>query len=266
MKNVVSRGVIGWVVIFLFAGTSSVLAEEISIVGTGSGTAILQAIGEAFHQRHPQVTISVPESIGSGGGIKAVGRNEYVLGRVARQIKENEKPYGLTLAPIAKTPIVFFVNTSVSVRNLSVQQVLDIYSGTITNWKDVGGDDARIRVITREEGDSSRGVLEESFPGFKEMTVTSRSKMTFSDPETEATVEDNAGAIAYGSYTNARNINANILTIEGKSAADADYPYVGMLALIFKEKNYTGNVKLFMEFATSAAAHDAIKDAGGIPF
>jgi phosphate transport system substrate-binding protein len=98
------------VVCLLFGFVSAALAEEITIVGTGSGTAILKAIGEAFSQENPGITITVPKSIGSGGGIKAIGRDEYLLGRVARGIKEKEKPYGLTYVSYAKMPIVFFVN------------------------------------------------------------------------------------------------------------------------------------------------------------
>lgn len=241
-------------------------AEEITIVGTGAGTAILKAVGEAFEQLNPGVSIVVPESIGSGGGIKAVGKDEYVIGRVARGIKESEQEYGLTMVPFAKIPIVFFVNTSVTVKELSIQQVLDMYSGKITNWSDVGGKDARIRVITREESDSSLSVLNSFFPGFKDITITPKSKTTFSDPETEEALQQYKGAIAYGTYANARNIDAHILTIESKSATDADYKYVGMLGLIFKQKNLTGTVKAFVDFATSDAAHDAIRSEGGTPY
>ncbi len=245
---------------------STVSAEEITIVGTGSSTAILKAIGEAFSHDNPGITIHVPESIGSGGGIKAVGKDKYVLGRVAREIKENEKPYGLTLVPVAKIPIVFFVNTSVSVQNLSIQQVLDIYSGKITNWKEVGGADAKIRVVRREDGDSSLEVLEKSFPGFEDITVTSKSKMTFNDHETIRTIEETTGAIAYGTYANASHASVNILEIDGKNATAPDYLYVGMLALIFKEKNYSGQIKTFVEFAASEAASEAIQETGGTPF
>lgn len=253
-------------VVWILGFISSALSEELTIVGTGSGTTILKAIGEAFSQRNPEITISVPKSIGSGGGIKAVGRDEYLLGRVAREIKEKEKPYGLTYIPYAKIPIVFFVHKSINVQNLSTQQILDIYSGKITNWKSVGGNDAKIRVVTREEGDSSLGVLLNLFPGFKDLTVTSKAKMTFSDPETEATVLKTPGAIAYGSYPNAKVIEVNVLKINEKSASDPDYPYVGTLGFVYKEKNYTGPVKKFVEFATFEAAHETIKEAGGIPF
>lgn len=246
-----------------FASAAS--SEEITIVGTGSGTAILKAIGEAFSQQHPEVTINLPESIGSGGGIKAVGRDEYLLGRVARGIKENEKPYELIYVPYTQMPVVFFTNKSVSVENLSTQQILDIYSGKITNWKEVGGNDANIRVVTREEGDSSLEVLLELLPGFKDITITAKAKTTFSDPETEETVLKTVNVIAYGSYPNAKVIDVNVLKIDGKSAADSDYPYVGTLGFVYKEKNYTGDLKKFVEFATSEAAHEVIKEAGGIP-
>lgn len=264
MKNL--RRTIVFIIICLMVATPGVFAEEITIVGTGSGTVILEAIGTAFTQQNPDVTISVPPSIGSGGGIKAVGRDENLLGRVARGIKEKEEPYGLTYVPYANMPIVFYVNTSVSVKDLSAQQIVDIYSGKISNWKEVGGEDARIRVVTREEGDSSLSVLLDLFPGFKDITITPKAKTTFSDPETEETVLNTANTIAYGSYPNVKVIDVNIVAIDGKSPADEDYPYVGPLGFVYKEANYTGNIKKFVEFALSEAAHEIIKEAGGIHY
>jgi phosphate transport system substrate-binding protein len=264
MKNV--KRLIALILLAAVCFATTALAEEITIVGTGSGTAILKAIGEAFSQQNPEITINIPPSIGSGGGIKAVGRDEYLLGRVARDIKEKEKPYGLTYVPYAKIPIVFFTNKSVTLENLSPQQVTDIYNGKTTNWKEVGGNDAKIRVVTREEGDSSLEVLLKLFPGFQDITITSKAKTTFSDPETEATVLKTTNVIAYGSYPNAKVIDVKVLTIDGKSPADPDYPYVGPLGFVYKEENYSGNIKKFVEFATSEAAHEVIAEAGGIPF
>lgn len=250
----------------VFGATFTIQAEDLTIVGTGNGMAILQVVGEAFTRMHPEITVIVPESIDSGGGIKAVGKDENVLGRVARKIKEKEEHYGLTYVPFAKIPTVFFVNTSVTIQKLSIQQVLDIYSGTITNWKDVGGNDAKIRVITREEGSSALKILKQTFPGFTDITVTDKSKITVSQAETVEAVERIKGSIAYGSLGNAQNADVTVIAIGDKTGSDSDYPYVGELALIYKEENYTGSVKKFVEFATSEAAHEAIKNAGGIPF
>ena len=250
----------------LFFISGHVMAEEITIVGTGSGSSVVKAVGSAFSKSNSEVTISIPKSIGSGGGIKAVGTDQSMIGRVARKIKDKEKHYGITYVPYAKNPIVFFINKSVGISDLTTQQICDIYSGKITNWKDVGSKDAKIRVIRREDGDSSLEVLQKSFPGFKDITLTSKSKTTYSDPKTCELAEKKPDAIAFGTYANARNYNVTILNIAGKTATRGDYPYVGVLALIFKEKNKTKNIKKFVDFATSRAAHDAIKKAGAIPF
>ena len=254
------------VMLTLLTGFSPVAAEEITIVGTGSGMSLLQAVGEAFSRANPGVKVVVPESIGSSGGIKSVGADKYKIGRVAREIKDTEKHYELTYLPFAKMPIVFFVNKSLGIKNLTPQQICDIYSGKIGNWKDVGGKDAPIRVIRREDGDSSLEVLLASFQGFSNITLTSRSKTTFTDQETLEITEKTEGTIAWGDYINTRNSAVDILTINGKSPTDADYPYTGTLALIFKEKNRTGDIAKFVEFAVSPATHDVIKGAGGLPF
>ena len=243
-----------------------VMGEEISIVGTGDGAVVLGAIANAFTQKNPGVTLLIPKSIGSGGGIKSVGQDKNIIGRVARAIKDKEKHYGLRYVPFARVPTVFFVNKSVGITDLTTGQVCDIYSGRVTNWKEVGGQDARIRIVRREDGDSSLKVLLKSFPGFKDMSITPRSKTTYSTPENTSLVENRADTIGFGPYDVTKNARVNILTINGKKATDPDYPSAGTLALIFKEKNYRGNIKKFVEFTTSAGAHDVIKGAGGMPF
>ena len=259
IKTLVAAVVIG------LAFSHPVMGEEISIVGTGDGVAVLKAIANAFTQENPGATVLIPKSIGSGGGIKSVGKDKNIIGRVARGIKDKEKHYGLRYVPFARVPTVFFVNKSVGITGLTTGQVCDIYSGRVTNWKEVGGKDARIRVVRREDGDSSLKVLLKSFPGFKDMSITPKSKIAYNTPENTSTVENRADTIGFGPYDVAKNANVDILTINGKKATDAGYPSAGTLALIFKEKNYQGNIKKFGEFATSANAHDAIKGAGGMP-
>lgn len=99
-----------------FIINSSAIAENITIVGTGSGSSILQSIGDVFCRNNLGVSIIVPKSIGSGGGIKAVGTDQSVMGRVARNIKDSEQPYGLTYFPYSKNPIVFFLNKAAGIK------------------------------------------------------------------------------------------------------------------------------------------------------
>lgn len=248
----------------VFFLTIPAMAEEITFVGSGSGTEILDDLGKAFAKANPDVKITAPKSIGSGGGIKAVGTEAAKIGRVARGIKDNEKSYGLTYLPIAKMPIVIMTHKAVGVKNLTSAQICDIFSGKVTNWKEVGGKEAAIRVIRREDGDSSLDVLLKSLPGFKGITLTAKSKTTLSDPETIEAVEKTAGTISFGTYPNVKVSDVTVLTIGGKSAASADYPYVGEFAFVFKEKSKTGNILKFIEYTASPAAHDVIKSAGGL--
>jgi phosphate transport system substrate-binding protein len=239
-------------------------AEEIVVVGTGSGAEIIKGIGQAFTKANAGVTISVPKSIGSGGGIKAVGTEEAKIGRIARKIKEKEKSYGLTYLPVARLPIVVMTHKGTGVKSLTPQQICDVYSGKITNWKEVGGKEGPIRVIRREDGDSSLEVLLNTLPGFKQITMTAKSKTTLSDPETIEATEKTAGAISFGPYSNAKGADVTVVTIGGKDPAAADYPYVGELALVFKDKNKTGNIGKFIDFLNTPPAKEAIKAAGGL--
>lgn len=253
------------VVVWMAYGVTPISAEEINIAGTGAGVSLFDALGKAFSKNNPNIIINVPKSIGSGGGIKAVGTDQTVIGRVSREIKDNEKEYQLTYLPFAKMPIVFFTHKGVGIKNLSPQQICSIYAGKVTNWKLVGGRDSDIRVVRREDGDSSLEVLLKSFPGFKDITITSKSKTTLNDQETRDAVQSKEGTIGFGTYDNTKGIDVITLTIDGKAPTVAAYPYYGTLALIFKEKNKTGNIAKFVDFVTSKAGREIIKEAGGLP-
>ena len=247
-------------------GGGAVAAEKIDIVGTGDGMGILKSLSSAFGELNPSVTVGVPDSIGSGGGIKSVGKGSYTLGRVARPIKDKEKHYGLEYQPIAKIPVVFYVNKSVRVTNLSAEQVVGIYSGKIKNWKEVGGKDAPIRVVRREDGDSSLSVLLKTFPGFKDLVMTERAKTATSTTESFATVEAKNGAIGFGPYSGAVVANVKVLAIGGMAPTDPAYPSVTTVALIYKPGSRTGNVAAFLDFTASTVGRDAIAMAYGVPY
>ena len=249
-----------------FSMSGLVMAEDIPVVGTGAGMSLLQALADAFNQKNPDAKITVPESIGSSGGIKSVGTDKAKIGRVSRGIKDNEKQYALKYLPFAKLPVVFFTHNTLPLKDISPQQACDIYSGKITNWKDIGGQDDSIRVIRRQDGDSSIEVLSESLQGFKDIKITEKSKTTFTDQETLSLAEEKVGTIAFGTYENARNYKVNIMSISGKKPTDQDYPYCSVLALIFKEENNSGTIKKFIEFVISQEACDIIKKAGGLPY
>ncbi len=241
------------------------LADDIVIPGTGDGVAILKALGASFTKKNPDVTVTIPDSIGSSGGIKAAGTGEAVLARVARDIKTKEQGYGLTQTPFARIPAVFFVNRSVSIDLLTGGQVAAIYSGQIKNWKDVGGPDAPIVVVAREETDSTLAVLRECLPHFADLKFASTALVETKSPLMLERVEKTEHAIGFGPYDLASKSNVKVLALDGRSALMADYPCVTTLSFVYKQEALTGANAAFVQFATSSAAALPIRVAGGLP-
>lgn len=241
-----------------------VFAEEVAIPGTGDGVDILTSIANAFTQE-TKIEVRVPKSIGSGGAIKAVGTGKAILGRVARGIKDDEKNYGLEYKAIFAVPTVIFVNNSVTITNLTEQQVLDIFSGKITNWKDVGGSDVPIVVIRREDTDSSLDNLKQTFPGFKDIVFAETSTLAEKTFIMVAQIVNRPDSIGFGPLDVAIANNIKPLSIDGRKPTDADYPYYGTIGLIYKPVNLDTVSKQFLDFASSEAVHDVIIKAGGRP-
>lgn len=254
------------IALVLPAGGIAVAADEIEIVGTGDGMNVLNVLGTAFSEMNPSVIIGVPDSIGSGGGIKAVGKGKYKLGRVARPIKAKEKHYGLEYRPFAKVPVVFYVNKGVGVRNLSAKQVNDIYAGKIRNWSAVGGKKMPIRVVRREDGDSSLEVLLKTFPGFATLKMTHKAKIAVSTAEGFSAVELKEGAIGFGPYSDAVVANVNILNIDNVAPTNPAYPSATTLALIYKSQSAKGHIGRFLDFSASTGGREAIREAHAVPY
>lgn len=240
-------------------------AETLSIPGTGDGTAVLRALGAAFSLQNPDIQVEVPKSTGSSGGIKSAGSGEAVLARVARGIKAKEEHYGLSIQPFAKIPAVFFTTSDIPIEYLSSQQICDIYSGKIDNWKQVGGPDAAIRVIRREEGDSTLSVLQKSFPGFAQIKITDRALTAYKTPEIFSLMRQKNQAIGFGPYDVARNSAVRIIKVDGRDPSFAGYPSFTTLSLVFQQKNLTPAAKKFLQFAASPAASLPIIAGGGVP-
>jgi len=242
----------------------SAFAGEVVIPGTGDGVAILKAIGAAFTAAHPEMPVSIPDSIGSSGGIKAVGAGEAVMARVARDIKEKERGLGLTQTPFARIPAVFFVHPGVRVSMLKAEQVAAIYAGTITNWRQLGGDDAAIVVVAREENDSTLGVLRSSMSAFAELKITPTALVETKTPLMVERVESTPNAIGFGPYDVASKNAVKVVGLDGVMPLMANYPCVTTLSLVYKQETLSGPYAAFLQFATSPAAMLPISVGGGV--
>ncbi len=240
-------------------------AEELPVVGTGDGIEMLQAVAARFRQMEPSIDVRIPPSIGSGGGIAAVGSGAARLARVARPLSEAERARGLAYLPVAKIPSAFFVHPSAGISRLDTAQLAAIYSGQISNWKEVGGTDLRIRVVRREDADSTLTALRANMPGWKNIEITERSKTAVSTQEAVESVRLTEGAIGFGPYSKILDIGTTVLEVDGHHPSQPGYPSTGELAYVYRPDGLADDVSKFIAFSKTGEAAAIIRGFGALP-
>jgi phosphate transport system substrate-binding protein len=250
---------------FGFAADVQAQIRTLEVVGTGDGIDLLRAVAASFNEQDKTVRVEVPASIGSGGGIAAVGSGKAILGRVARRLSDAEIASGMVYKPIARLPSAFFVHPGVGISAVTNEQLLGIYSGKITNWKELGGADLRIRVVRREDTDSTLIVLRASMPGWRDLVITEKSKTATSTQEAIETVREVAGAIGFGPYSKPLDQGLTVLRVDGRHPTDLEYPSSVVLALIYMNPVTDADALGFLKFVESQQVHDTITNLGSVP-
>jgi phosphate transport system substrate-binding protein len=197
--------------------------------------------------------------------LRAVIQGQAVLGRIARPLKPDEKAHGVIMTPVFRQPAVFFVHSSIGVANLTVDQVTKIYTGEISNWREVGGADKRIRVVIREEVGSTLGVFRSSLPGWKDLKLLERSKLATTTQEAFDTVTTTEGAIGFGPYSLDLEKRVTVLSLGGAKPTDPAYPSAVTLSLIHREATITPPAERFLEFMFTPKAQEIVRQNGAVP-
>ena len=259
--SIARRGL--WAVSLAFCAAAQ--AGDLSVVGTGDGIDLLRALGAAYTADHPETNVIVPPSIGSGGGVAAVGSDKEILARIARPLSDSEKEAGLVATPVFRLPSSFFVHRAAGVAGVTSAQLGDIYRGKITNWREVGGADLRIKVVRREDQDSTLLVLRQSMPGWKDLTITEKSKTAVTTQDCIDTVKEVAGAIGFGPFTRALEMELAVLKIDGRHPTERDYPSAVTLSFVHKQSTVTPDARQFIGYAKAAKARTVLTQMGAVP-
>jgi phosphate transport system substrate-binding protein len=239
-------------------------ADDLQIVGTGDGIDLLRALSGDFMQEKSD-RVEVPPSIGSGGGIAAVGAGKAVLGRVARKLTAPELASGLSYVPVARLPSAFFMHPGTGVTALTSDQLADVYAGRVMKWSELGGADLPIKVVRREDSDSTLTVLRVMMPGWKDLQITEKSKTSTTTQDAIETVRDVAGAIGFGPYSMTLEPAVAVLKINGHHPLEPAYPSSVELALIYKDATITPAARAFVDYVKSAKARTVMARSGGVP-
>lgn len=258
-------------VLCLFVGAGTAFAQNIVIKGSTTVLPIAQSTLEAFMKANPGVNISLSGG-GSGEGVKSLIDKTTDIANSSREIKDKEielaKSKGVNPVAhiVAIDAIVPIVNPRNKVKNLSIDQLSQIYQGKITNWKEVGGEDLQIVVISR---DSSSG----TFEAWAEMVlnkakVTPRAQMQASNGAIVQAVSKNRYAVG---YIGMGYINKSIktLTVNGveatlENAFSKTYPVARPLYM-YTNGRPSGQTAKYIDFVLSPAGQALVAKDGYIP-
>jgi len=257
---------------FFLITVPNIAGGILEIPGTGASEILLKKLAIAFNETSPGDVIKVPPSVGSTGGIRLVGDGTNIIGRVSRPLEDEEQKYGLTYWVFAKDPVVFGVSRKVGVHNLTKQQLLDIYSGTVKNWKDVGGKNARVRLLIREPDDSSFLIIKKHIPAFREVRFPDKAKAVYHDNEMVEMLQKFSTVIGWltGSSLNAISSNVAGVALDGveptvENVLNGRYPLVSEYALVFNDERLNPLARQFIQFLSSEEAARIFENEGIIP-
>ena len=247
---------------------SSAAAALSGNVATGGSTSmknVIAALTEGFAEVEPGVTVSY-DPTGSGAGITGATDKTLDIGLSSRALKDDEKN-DVDGTIVALDGIAIIVNKASKVADLTVDQLKQMFTGEITNWKDVGGDDGEIVLVGREAGSGTRDGFEsivdvkDSCKYAQELTATGA---------VISAVEANPLAIGYASLS-AVGDTVKMVTVGGVECSEdtvKDGSYEVQRPFVFvtnKSVTLSEQAQAFFDFATSADAADLIRTAGAVP-
>ncbi len=247
-------------------GCGETESATVSTDGSTSMEKVIGALGEAFEEKNSGVTFTYNPT-GSGSGITAVSEGRCDIGLSSRHLKEEEKAQGLNETILALDGIAVIVNPDNPVADLDLETISKIYTGEITNWKDVGGDDLEIVLIGREAGSGTRD-------GFESITDTEdackyRQELT-STGDVITTVAGNPGAIGYASLASVKE-TVKALSVGGvvpteETVKDGSYLLQRPFVLVTKsDTELSAAAQKFFDYVTSSEANEIISSAGAVP-
>lgn len=273
MKKIITVLCAAVMALSLFAGcgqkandNGTTTGGTVSTDGSTSMEKVIGALGESFMEANKGTTFTYNPT-GSGSGIQAVSEGRCDIGLSSRALKDDERASGLKETTLALDGIAIIVNPQNPVQDLTLEQIAKIYTGEITNWKDVGGSDAEIVRIGREAGSGTRD-------GFESITDTKdacqyRQELT-STGDVIATVSQNPNAIGYASLAAIKD-SVKALTVNGVAPTEAtvkDGTYLVQRPFVLVTKEgaaLSETAQKFFDFATSADAASIISAAGAVP-
>lgn len=281
MKKKILAGVMAAVMLvgaFALTGCGSKSADSeassVVIAGSTSVQPLSETLAQTYMENNPDVTVEV-QGGGSGQGIKSIEEGIADIGSLSREVKDEEKASVAEEFVIAKDGVAVVVNADVTAEDLTIEQIKGIYTGEITNWSEVGGEDADIVVVSREEGSGTRGAFTEitgvltKDDDDNEIDNTTADALIQSSTgavkETVSTTPNSIGYVSLGSLDD----TVKAVKVEGVEATvdtvlSGDYQIQRPFVYVVNGE-MTDAAKAFIDFALSDEGQIIVEENGFIP-
>ena len=241
------------------------LSGTVNTDGSTSMESVVKALGEAFMELNPGVTVNY-SGTGSGTGIQSAIDGTCDLGLSSRALKDEEKQNGAVENIVALDGVAVVINPANGVEDLTVEQIAQIFTGEITNWSELGGTDGEIAVFGREAGSGTRGAFEEIVGVEDTCKYTNEYSST---GDVIGNVASNPNAIGYASLSavndTVKAVKVNGVAPSEDTVTDGSYEIQRPLVMVTKEgAELSEATQAFLDFAMSADAADIIAAAGAV--
>ncbi|MDQ0225356.1 phosphate ABC transporter substrate-binding protein [Metabacillus niabensis] len=241
-------------------------SDTISISGSTSVGPLAEKIAEKYMEENG-VKIEINQ-IGSSAGITNATSGVSEIGMSSRDLKEEEKANGLKETIIAYDGIVVVTHPSNKVKDLTIEQVKDIFTGKVTNWKELGGDDMEIVVVSREDGSGSRDAFQE-IVGYSSGELVRSSIIASGNGNIKTTVATNKHAVGFISFEyidpSISTVKINGVEATAENVLQQKYSLSRPFLFVHKEELLTDAGRQFIDYILSSEGQAIVAETGAIP-
>lgn len=240
-------------------------SKLVTVSGSTSVGPLMEVLGERYEDGKDYVSVEI-QQIGSSAGIKNAISGVSQIGMSSRDLKEDEAKE-VSYTAIAYDGIVLIVNKENTIRDLSIDEIRGIYTGEITNWSSLGGEDRPIIVVSREEGSGTRDSFQEII-GFESSELLPRALIGDGNGSIKTTVQGNKNSIGYISfdYLDDSIIGLKCDGVEptAENVLDGIYSLSRPFLIVYKEENLKGEAGEFVNYILSEEGQSVVEESGNI--
>lgn len=239
-------------------------SSSVTVSGSTSVGPLMEKEAERFKEENSGINVEINQ-IGSSAGIKDAINGTVEIGMSSRDLKEEEIASGLVEVKIAFDGMAVITSKNNNIESLTLKQIKDIYTGKITNWKEVGGRDSQIVVVSREDGSGTRDAFQE-IVGYTSEELLKEAIIGDGSGNIKTTVAGNDHAIGFISFEyiddSVNAVKIDDISPTGENVKMGKYKLSRPFLLVYKEENLKENGNKLIDFILSEEGQNIVEESG----